>query len=288
MRLRKTFGIRLLVALAALLLLCLCLAAWAFFIEPNRLVLHQETLALDNWPKAFNGLRVAVISDIHAGSPFIDSAKLQKIVATTNQLNPDLIVILGDFMVTDSFMKHQVDPETIAAALKGLHAPLGVYAVLGNHDWWFNGKRVWEALQAVGIRVLENDVAPIEFNGARFWLWGLSDLNTRPQNIAGTFQRVPVTDPVIAMTHSPDIFPDIPGRVALTLAAHTHGGQVNLPFVGRLVVPSRYGQKYAAGHVEEAGKQLFVTTGIGTSIIPVRFRVPPEIVLLTISSRGEA
>jgi len=87
------------------------------------------------------------------------------------------------------------------------------------------------------------------------------------------------------MTHSPDVFPDIPERVALTLAAHTHGGQVNLPFVGRLIVPSRYGQRYAAGLVQEGNKQLFVTTGIGTSIISVRFRVPPEIVLLTIKSK---
>jgi predicted MPP superfamily phosphohydrolase len=87
------------------------------------------------------------------------------------------------------------------------------------------------------------------------------------------------------LTHNPDIFPDIPARVALTVAAHTHGGQVNLPIVGRLIVPSRFGQKYAAGHVQEAGKQLFVTTGIGTSIIPVRFRVPPEFVVLTLNSR---
>jgi predicted MPP superfamily phosphohydrolase len=284
--LRKKFTKRVLAVLTFALLLLLCLAVWAFLIEPNRLVVHEETLALNNWPKPLTGVRVAVLSDIHAGSAFIDSAKLQQIVTTTNQLNPDLIVILGDFMVTGSLMKHQIDPETIAAALKGLHAPLGVYAVLGNHDWWFNGDRVWRAMEAVGIRVLENDVAPIQFNDTTFWLWGLSDLNTRPQNLAATFQRVPSSDPVIAMTHSPDVFPDIPDRVALTLAAHTHGGQVNLPIIGRLIVPSRYGQKYAAGHIEENGKQMFVTTGIGTSIIPVRFRVPPEIVLLKILSRG--
>ncbi|HXM36140.1 MAG TPA: metallophosphoesterase [Pyrinomonadaceae bacterium] len=285
MKFRKKFGTRILAALAALVLVCLSLWVWAFLIEPNRLILHKETLVLENWPKALDSLRVAVISDIHAGSPFIDSAKLQKIVATTNQTNPDLILILGDLMITDRIYKHPVDPETIAGALKGLHARLGVYAVLGNHDWWFDGRRVWRALEEVGIRVLENDVTQIQVNGHKFWLWGLSDLNTRPQNIAGTFQRIPPNDAVIAMTHNPDIFPDIPASVALTLAGHTHGGQVNLPFAGRMIVPSRFGQKYAAGHIQEGNRHLFVTTGIGTSILPVRFRVPPEIVLLTLKSR---
>jgi predicted MPP superfamily phosphohydrolase len=268
-----------------LLLLCCGLAVWAFFIEPNRLVLHEETLSLENWPRELDGLRVAVLSDIHAGGPFIDSAKLQKIVATTNQTNPDLILILGDFMVTDRFYKHPVAPETIAAALKGLHARLGVYAVLGNHDWWFDGNRVWRALDEVGIKVLENDVAQIQVNGKVFWLCGLADLNTRPQNVAGTLQKLPPNELVIALTHNPDIFPEIPATVSLTLAAHTHGGQVNIPFIGRPIVPSRFGQKYAAGHIQEGSKHLFVTTGIGTSIIPVRFRVSPEIVLLTLKSK---
>lgn len=284
---RKKFTKRILGAIALAALLTLLLAVWSFLIEPNRLVLREETLVLQNWPRSLDGLRVVVISDIHAGSPFIDRAKLQQIVTTSNQQNPDLVVILGDLMVTGRVYKHQVAPEVIATELQGLHARLGVYAVLGNHDWWFDGPRVWRALTAVGIRVLENDVAQVKLNENSFWLWGLSDLNTRPQNVAGTFQRVPANEPVIAMTHSPDIFPDIPARVALTLAAHTHGGQVNLPVIGRPIVPSRYGQRYAAGHIQEGSKQLFVTTGIGTSIIPVRFRVPPEIVLLTLKTLNQ-
>src|SRR5258705_5491438 len=115
--LRKKFIKRVIGVTTVVVLLPLLAAVWAFLIEPNRLVLHEETLVLDNWPKPLDGLRVAVISDVHAGSPFIDAAKLQKIVATTNQLSPDLILILGDFMVTDRVYKHPVDPETIAAAL---------------------------------------------------------------------------------------------------------------------------------------------------------------------------
>jgi uncharacterized protein len=280
----KKFIKRSLAFLAAIILLLGGLAIWAFFIEPNRLVLHEETLALPNWPPSLNSIRVAVLADLHAGSPFIDENKLQQVVSITNQTNPDLILLLGDFVVGDHQPKHPVAPETIAAILKGLHARLGVYAVLGNHDWWFDGKRVWHSLEDVGIRVLENEVAQIQIDNQSFWLCGLSDLWTRPQNINSVLEKIPGNDPVIAMTHNPDIFPLIIANVTLTLAAHTHGGQVNLPFIGRLVVPSRFGQRYAAGHIQEGSKHLFVTTGIGTSIIPVRFRVPPEIVLLTIKS----
>jgi len=116
------------------------------------------------------------------------------------------------------------------------------------------------------------------------WIAGLADAWTRPQDIEATLGQIPPGHTVIALTHNPDVFVNIPPSVALTLAGHTHGGQVNLPFLGRLVVPSDYGQRFAAGHIVEDGKQLFVTTGIGTSVFPVRFRVPPEIVLLTLNS----
>ena len=112
----------------------------------------------------------------------------------------------------------------------------------------------------------------------------MADLWTRTPDIPGTLKDIPDDDPILLLTHSPDVFPDIPARVSLTLAGHTHGGQVNLPLVGRPIVPSKYGQRYAAGHIIEQGRHLFVSTGVGTSIIPVRFRVPPEIQILTVSS----
>jgi predicted MPP superfamily phosphohydrolase len=105
---------------------------------------------------------------------------------------------------------------------------------------------------------------------------------TRAPKIPDTLRQVRDASPVILISHSPDIFPDVPARVNLTLAGHTHGGQVCLPLVGRLIVPSHYGQRFAYGHIIEGGRHLFVTSGVGTSIIPVRFRVPPEIAMLTI------
>ncbi len=117
------------------------------------------------------------------------------------------------------------------------------------------------------------------------WLIGIADLWTRKPDIPGALQNVNGDDPVILLTHNPDVFPGVPARVALTLAGHTHGGQVCLPLVGRPVVPSKFGQRYAMGHVVEDGRHLFVSGGLGTSIIPVRFRVPPEIVLMTLRQR---
>jgi len=269
---------------ASILLLVLSCLVYAFFIEPNRLIVHQEAIQIDNWPKELSGLRIALIADIHTGGPFINERKLRRIVELTNQQNPDLIVLLGDYMSPNSWHSHRVEPEVTAAALKGLKAPLGVYSILGNHDWWYNGNKVQRALEANGIAVLENDVAEVKWRGNSFWLVGLADLWTRPQHINETVATVPDGSAIIALTHNPDIFPNVPRNVPLLLAAHTHGGQVNIPLIGTPIVPSDFGPKYTKGHIFENGHHLFVTTGIGTSILPVRFRVTPEIVILTIES----
>jgi predicted MPP superfamily phosphohydrolase len=268
----------------ALLLCLLSLLVWSFRIEPNRLIVKEETLRLHDWPNELGNLRLAVMSDVHAGSPYIGAEKLREVVTKVNQTNPDLILIAGDFVIQDVVGGHFIEPEIIAREFKGLRARYGVYAVLGNHDWWYDGKRVRRALEDAGIRVLENEVARIQIGGESLWLAGLADFWTRPQKIDETVRQVTGAGPIIALTHNPDIFPDIPRRVILTIAGHTHGGQVNLPLIGRLKVPSVFGQRYAAGHVEENQHHLFVTTGIGTSMIPVRLGVTPEIVVLTLTS----
>jgi predicted MPP superfamily phosphohydrolase len=273
---------RIRVTLATIPVLLGGIAFWGFLIEPNRLITHEETIQIANWPQDLSGLRIAVISDIHVGGPFIDEQKVRLIVERANQLHPDLIILLGDYMSGNSWHGHRVEPEEFAPMLKDLHAPLGVYSVLGNHDWWYSGQKVRRALEENGIKVLENEVVEVKWQSSSFWLAGLADFWTRPQNIAETIARVPEGKTMIALTHNPDIFPNLPQRVPLLLAGHTHGGQVNFPIIGRPIEPSNYGQRYAAGHVIENGHHLFVTTGIGTSILPVRFRVPPEIVLLTL------
>jgi uncharacterized protein len=275
---------RLLILISISAALVAFLGVWSLVIEPNRLEIRKETIKLESSAASLNGISIAVLSDIHAGSPFVDEEKLREIVRRTNELQPYLVVVLGDFMVRDNWSNKPIDPEVIAGILKDLRPEGYVYAVLGNHDWWYDGDKVRQALEANGIKVLENEIAPVIDPDSRLWVAGLADSWTRPQDIAGTLARIPAGHTVIALTHNPDVFVNIPDSVALTLAGHTHGGQVNLPLLGRLVVPSTYGQRFAAGHIVEEGKHLFVTTGIGTSVFPIRFRVPPEIVLLTFSS----
>lgn len=277
---------RMRVGLDVAVLLGACLVFWGFFIGPNRLVVREQTIQINQWPQQLDGLRVAVLADIHAGSWFIDERKLRTIVERTNQSQPEMIVILGDFIAGDG-RRHplRMTPEVFAPILKDLHAPLGVYAVLGNHDWWFDGFKVRRALEENGIKVLDNEVVTLQARGASLSLVGLADLWTRTQRIDEVFGQVPQGAAVIALAHNPDIFPRIPAQAPLLLAGHTHGGQVIFPFIGSVVQSSRFGDRYNRGHVFENGHHLFVTTGIGTSILPVRFSVPPEIVLLTIKSQ---
>ena len=274
------WGKRLRVTLDALILLLGLLLFWAFLIEPNRLVVREQTIEIENWPRELDGLRIAVLSDIHVGANFIDGKKLRTIVDLTNERQPELIVILGDYMT-----KAHIAPESFGPILKDFRAPLGTYSVLGNHDTWYSVDGVRRGLEQNGIKVLENEVVQINARGTSLWLVGLADLWTRPQWIKETVAKVPEGQPMIALTHNPDIFPNLPQRVPLLLAGHTHGGQVRFPLIGTVVESSRYGDRYVRGHVIENNHHLFVTTGIGTSIMPVRFGVTPEIVLLTLKSK---
>jgi predicted MPP superfamily phosphohydrolase len=272
------------IALALLLLSVLLTAIWATLIEPNRLIVRHETIRIADWPRELSGLRIAVLGDIHAGSPFIDEKKLRRIVDLTNQENPDLVVLLGDYMSPNTWHSHRVEPELIAAILKDLRAPLGVYSVLGNHDWWQGGEQVRRALEANGIHVLEEEVAEVHFKNSSFWLLGFADLWTRAQHIQEMLTKTPDASRTIALSHNPDMFIHTQRTMPLMLAAHTHGGQVKLPLFGAPIVPSYFGPRYTAGDVVEQRHHLFITTGIGTSLLPVRFRVPPEMVILTVIS----
>jgi uncharacterized protein len=252
----------------------LLLALWAFWWEPRCLVVRESTVVLPCWRG--KPIRVAVASDLHIGSPYTGVEKLERLVREINAQRPDMVLLLGDFVIQGVAGGSFVPPETIAAKLRALDAP--AYAVLGNHDWWLDAPRVERAFSEAGIVMLEDAAVPLK----DFWLVGISDFMEGKHDVAKALSRVSDDRPAIAITHNPDVFPGIPNRVCLTLAGHTHGGQVAIPFVGRPIVPSRYGERYAIGHIHEHGRQLFVTAGVGTSIIPVRFRVPPELVILQI------
>ena len=275
---------RLRVSLAAIIVIIGLLVFWGYLIEPGRLVIKHQMIQIANWPSELNGLKVAVLSDIHVDNWFITEKKVRTIVERTNELQPELIVILGDYMSGNGMVREEVDPQVWAPILKDLKASFGTYSVLGNHDWWYDGKKVRHELEQNGIKVLDNEVMQINARNRSLWLVGLSDLWTRPQRINETVEKVPQGEPIIALAHNPDIFPRLPQHVPLLLAGHTHGGQVRFPFIGAVVQSTDMGERYERGHLFENNHHLFVTTGIGTSILPVRFGVTPEIVLLTINS----
>jgi len=260
----------------------LFLSVWALWWEPSSLIIVERTIPLQHWHAEHAGLKIAVMSDLHVGAPHFDIARLRDVVSLTNEQKPDLIVILGDFLIQGVLGGTFVPPEPIADELSALQAPLGVVAVLGNHDWWFDGERMRRALMSAGIKVLADQSLRMIYKDQPFWLMGLDDLWTRGSHVQRTLAAIHDNEPIIAITHNPDIFPDIPQRVTLTLAGHTHGGQINLPLIGRPATPSKFGQRFAYGLIEEPGRKLFVTSGVGTSIVPVRFRVKPEIVILTL------
>jgi predicted MPP superfamily phosphohydrolase len=256
---------------------------WGFWWEPSSLRVSEQCTAV-KW-NLEKPLRIAVLGDLHVGSPFNGLDKLNQIVEQTNAATPDLICVLGDFVVQGVVGGTYIVPELMIPTLSRLKARYGVFAVLGNHDVWLDAGRVERALEAAHIEVLEDRAVKIPIANESIWLAGISDFWTRRHNVHAALASVnDTTTPVVVLTHNPDVFPDVPDRVTLTLSAHTHGGQVRLPIIGAPIVPSKYGQRFAAGHIVENGRHLFVTTGIGTSIIPVRFRVPPTIDVLTVGA----
>lgn len=278
---------------------------YSMIIEPFlRLHIKKQKIALPHWPKD-TSLKIAVLTDIHACEPWMSAKRIGAIVELTNGLEADIVLLLGDYRTSMKFISAAVPPKEWAEALGQLKAPLGVHAVLGNHDWWndpaaqASGARPIEAHQAlasVGITVYENDAIRLEKAAQGFWLAGLGDqlalLRRTPEgrrnpqgvdDLAGTLSQITTDEPVLLMAHEPDIFPQVPERVALTLSGHTHGGQVTL-FGKPIFVPSAFGTRYAYGHIIEQGRHLFVSGGLGFSFLPLRFGMPPEINVIEISA----
>ena len=293
----------LLKGIAALGLTGFGFSAYAVGVEPwaHRITRYRPRLL--NWPSSLR-LRIALVADIHACEPWMGLPRIEQIVADTNALAPDLILLLGDYMAHHRFVRREIPASDWAKVLAGLKAPLGVHAILGNHDWWDDSAaqaarkgpvRAEVALEAVGIPVYENDARRLTKDGQAFWLAGLGDQWAFQRSRRGGKRQISITRgvddlpttmaqisddaPVLLMMHEPDLFPTVPYRVALSLAGHTHGGQVALAGFAP-IVPSRYGRRFAYGHIIEDDRHMIVSGGLGCSMLPVRFGVPPEIVLV--------
>lgn len=260
-------------------------AVYAGGVEPQGLVVTRYALNPPGWPTG-RKLSITVIADLHAGGPDMMLPHVRQVVDTTNLLKSDVVVLLGDYIATYDFANTRIPDPIWATELARIDAPLGIWAILGNHDWWHDLAGVRRALAGVQIPVLENKAVMLNADGQQFWLAGIGDqLAYRlghgrfrgVDDLPGTLAQVQTDDPVLLLAHEPDIFPRVPARVALTLAGHTHGGQIRLPLIWPLFVPSKYGARYAYGHVIEDGRHMIVSGGLGTSFVPARLGVPPEI-----------
>ena len=256
-----------------------------FVIEPGELVERDYALAPRGWPRACDGLRVDVVADTHTGSPRNGLDHLDAVVEQLANDDSKIVLMAGDYVILKVLLGKYVPASDVAQHLKPLLARKPVYAVLGNHDWWKGGPEVRAAFEAVGVHMIDNRAEAVSVGACRFWLVGLGDKLEGHPDIPGAFAQVADAAPAIALTHEPALFPRIPAHAALTVAGHTHGGQVQLwprtlfgkepfdPDSGRL-----------SGSYDVDGRLLFVSPGIGTSILPIRLGVPPEISRLTLRS----
>lgn len=259
----------------------LAAGAWlldAGVLTPRRFRLHDVALAVPGWPASLDGLRVALIGDLHAGCPWVDLERTRVVVDAVVQARPDLVLLLGDHVADVSF-GHHLEPGPVARELAGLlRLDVPVLAVLGNHDWYAGGWRLRAALEEAGLPVLEEAAVPV-LDG-RLWVAGVGDLWERNPSVPAALAEVPAGAPVLLMTHNPDVVADVPDSVQLVVAGHTHGGQVAFRGSPLHRVSERTGNRWTTGGWY-ADVRLYVTNGIGSSLIPLR-TVTPEVPVLVL------
>jgi predicted MPP superfamily phosphohydrolase len=247
------------------------------FLEAKWCRVACQTISLPRLPAAFRGTTLAHVSDVHHG-PFVPLAYVRHIVDLTNSLEPDLVLLTGDYVSRSS---RYIAP--VINTLGKLAARLGRFAVLGNHDHWESAVESREALDDARISLADNTGFWIEKGRARLRICGVGDLWTDRQNLPAALGDATERDAVILLSHNPDFAETLDDhRVGLILSGHTHGGQVVLPGFGAPIVPSRYGQKYLHGLVQAPRSQVFISRGVGTVTPPIRFFCRPEIVLITL------
>jgi uncharacterized protein len=260
-------------------------ASYAGVIEPLSLKIKKYNLVTKKWPTSYPDLKIAAVGDLHVGCPSVSIERTQHIVQEINAIEPDIIFLLGDFLTSGVLGGNYIAPQPIAQALSLLKAQYGVFAVLGNHDWRADGKEMWTQLEYAGIKVLENSSVMVEATSEKnFWVSGLADDSTRKPDLLKTLSNVTTDDPVLMLSHDPASFITMNDRPVLTLSGHTHGGQMALPLIGPVIIPGRAPLKYAYGHIKEGNRDLIVTSGVGTSVLPIRAFAVPELLEIHIQA----
>ena len=264
--------------LAAVLLSGALLIGYMVSVALRDPVVRRANVAMPDWPRGSPPLRIVLLADIHVGPPDMSSTRLGRIVGQVNALNPDLVLIAGDF-ISDKHWRRLGDFAEAIAPLKRLHPPLGVYAVQGNHDHW-RGKEVPIALQKAKVHLLTNEAAlvgPLSLGGVDDAFTGYDRV---PRTVAA-MRRLPGSR--VLLTHSPDVTPSTPNDVTLILAGHTHCGQISFPLTGALYYESKYGERFGCGVRSGGGaKRVITSAGLGTSMVALRLGAVPELWLITL------
>jgi uncharacterized protein len=252
------------------------------FWEAARLRVTRETVCLSNLPTAFVGKTIAVVADLHHG-PFVSIDFIREAVQLTNSLEPDLIALVGDYAHKGTHTDVQLPP--CLEALSGLRAPLGVFAVPGNHDMQRAGQVYHDEIARTPLTDLTNRNQRISAGNDHLWMAGVDDLWWGHPNLTDALAGIPSRGAVILLSHNPDFAEDDPNpRIDLILSGHTHGGQMYAPGLGCGWLPSKYGKKYRRGLVQGPASAVFVSRGIGEAGVPLRINVPPEVCLLTLAA----
>lgn len=253
-------------------------AAYARFVEPRRLGVERVSLSVAGLPPSLEGLRVVQLSDLHLG-PLVPREALRAAVDLAQSLRPDLIALTGDFVTRIS----RGELPALTAELSRLQAPLGVFACLGNHDWRTSAEAVSQAVESAGARLLRNASVAVERGSARLFVAGVDDVSANRNDLGRALAGIPEEGVVLLLAHEPDFADEaaLDPRVRIQLSGHSHGGQVKLPGVPRILPP--LGRKYPEGLYRIGGLSLYTTRGVGVIDPGIRLNCPPEVTLLELA-----
>jgi uncharacterized protein len=243
-------------------------------------IIRTAQLKAENWPKGAPPVRVLLISDIHVAGPDMPPERVAKIAEQLNATKPDLILIAGDLISEKLLATRLFTPEEVVASLTAFKAPLGVIVALGNHDHWAGTAAFKRELASAKLTLLDNDAV----TRGPLIIGGVGDEFTGNADLAKTYRAMAIQKGVpMIVTHDPDIVPDLPSPVAAVFAGHTHCGQINRPWSGAPAMNvSRYGMRFQCGDIKDRGQRVFVTAGLGTSVVWLRYAAPPDAWVVTI------
>ncbi|HAR62618.1 MAG TPA: metallophosphoesterase [Candidatus Margulisbacteria bacterium] len=261
-----------------LVILVFLLSGLMAFVEQHQIRINRIIIKDASIPQQFNNKKIAFISDIHCG-PYFSIKRVRNLVEMINKLHPDIILLGGDYVY-----RNKANIYLCAKELKELKAPLGVIAVLGNHDYGQGPISIKNVLTEAGILIMDNTGKWINVDNSRIKIGGLADFWCSSPNITNILQETSEKDFVMVLSHNPDFSERITcNRVDLVLSGHTHGGQITCFGLWAPFTSSQYGQKYRSGVVQTPHTKVVITNGIGTTGMPLRFFAPPSIELLTLN-----